>query len=191
MLGQLRADYERHGRRILYPPFWAICNYRFGKWIFKLRFPFFRWFLSKIYGFNSFIILITSGIQLNREAKIGKDLHLIHPGNILISPKAIIGDRCGIMHDVTIGTNSVPIQSVSYGNKFGVPVIGNDVFIGAGAKVLGGIKIGDNAVIAANSLVTTNVPPGTIAIGVPARIIRRRDVNSDSTREQTDVIEES
>lgn len=164
MFDQLRADYIRHGRAILNPPFWAICNYRFGNWALRIRFPFFRWLVSKIYGFNLFIILITGGIELKRETKIGKNLHLIHTGNIRIHPNTVIGDRCGIMHDVTIGINM----------QGGAPQIGNDVFIGVGAKVLGDIVIGDKAVIAANSLVTVDVPSGAVAIGVPAKIINRK-----------------
>jgi serine O-acetyltransferase len=73
----------------------------------------------------------------------------------------VIGDRCGIMHNVTIGTNMTE----------GVPVIGDDVFIGVGACILGDITIGDRVRISANSLVTTDVPPDSIAIGVPAKIL--------------------
>lgn len=162
MFDQLRADYKRHGSKILNPAFWAICNYRYGVWALKIRQPFLYWITSKIYGLNHFIILITSAIELNRETKIGKDLHIIHSGNIHIHPDTVIGDRCGILHDVTIGTNMKP----------GAPIIGNDVFIGAGAKVLGKISIGDGAKIAANSVVINDVPPGTTAIGVPARVLR-------------------
>jgi len=75
----------------------------------------------------------------------------------------VIGDRVGIMHDVTIGTNL---------ERPGTPVIGNDVFIGTGARILGGVKIGDGARIAANSVVLTDVPAGATAIGVPARVMQ-------------------
>ena len=109
-------------------------------------------------------MLITCRIVIPREAKIGKDFHIIHTGNILIHPDTVIGDRCGILHDVTIGTNMKP----------GAPTIGNDVFIGVGAKVLGEITIGNGATIAANTLVTKNIPPGETAIGVPARIVKRK-----------------
>jgi serine O-acetyltransferase len=117
--------------------------------------------LSKIYGLNQFVILITSGIQISCTTVIGEEFHIIHSGNIIIHPDAVIGDRCGILNEVTIGTNMKP----------GCPVIGDDVFIGAGAKVLGHITVGDGARIAANSLVTIDVPPGATAIGVPAEII--------------------
>ncbi len=170
----MKEDYHRHGSVILSPPFWAICNYRFGNWAQEIRLSAGRWVAGKIYGINHFLLLILGGIELNREARIGKDLHLIHTGNIHVHPDAVIGDRCGIMHDVTIGTNDVPGAKLQPNTKTGVPVIGNDVFIGAGAKLLGGITIGDDVVIAANSLVTTNIPSGSIAIGVPARAIKKR-----------------
>jgi len=80
-----------------------------------------------------------------------------------VHPKTVIGERCGIQQDVTIGTNP---------ERNGAPIIGDDVYIGAGAKVLGPVKIGDRARIAANSLVINDVPDDATAIGVPARIIR-------------------
>jgi serine O-acetyltransferase len=109
-----------------------------------------------------FIILITCGIRLHREVTIGKNFHLIHSGNIHIHPSCIIGDNCGIQHDVTLGNNM---------ERRGAPVLGNNVYIGVGAKILGPVTIGDGARIAANSLVVSDVPPGATAIGVPARIL--------------------
>lgn len=163
MLAQIRTDYRLHDRSILNPALWAVLTYRFGVWAATIRFFPFRWTLSKIYGLFFFIILITSGIRLHREVKVGKDLHLIHSGNIHIHPDSKIGDRCGIQQDVVLGINM---------ERKGAPVLGNDVYIGAGAKVLGPVTIGDGARIAANSLVISDVPDGATAIGVPARIIK-------------------
>ncbi len=168
MLKQLRNDYNKHDRSILNPAFWAISNYRFGRRIMRIKFPPLRWLLRKIYGLNLFIILITSGIRLYCETQIGEDFHIIHSGNIQIHPKTIIGDRCGIHQDVTIGQNVGP----------GTPVIGNDVYIGAGAKILGNLTIGDGATIAANSLVISDVKPHSTAIGVPARVWKYSAVDS-------------
>jgi serine O-acetyltransferase len=174
MFKQLRSDYRRHNKSILNPAFWAICNYRFGKRVMRIKFVPLRWILSKIYGFNLWITLITIGTRLLREIKIGEDFHIIHPWNIHIHPDTVIGDRCGIMHEVTIGTNMRP----------GAPVIGNDVFIGPGAKILGKITIGNGATIAANSLVIKDVPPYSVAIGVPAKIRKRKYsvIKKDSNR---------
>jgi serine O-acetyltransferase len=93
---------------------------------------------------------------------VGEEFHLIHWGNTKIHPGVVIGNRVGIMHDVTLGTTM---------ERPGVPRIGNDVFIGAGAKILGPVTIGDGAVVAANSLVLSDVPPGATAVGVPARVL--------------------
>lgn len=163
MFDQIRSDYKRHDSAALNPALWAILNYRFGVWSLKIRFAPWRWFVSKIYGLNLFLILITSGIRLYRETTIGKNFHLIHSGNTSIHPDVVIGDRCGIQQDVTIGSNM---------GRSGVPTLGNDVYIGVGAKILGDVTIGDGAVVAANSLVIADVPENATAIGVPARIMR-------------------
>jgi serine O-acetyltransferase len=101
-----------------------------------------------------------TGIDLDRNTQVGRGLHIVHGGMVHIHPRTVIGDRVGIMHGVTLGTNMGD----------GAPVVGSDVFIGCHASVLGGVKIGDGARIAANSLVISDVPPGAVAIGVPARV---------------------
>ncbi|CAM2064429.1 Serine acetyltransferase [Sulfidibacter corallicola] len=155
-----REDYHLHGARLRNTAWWAIAIYRFGAWTLERRFPPWRWFVGKIYGLLFFSIGIVNGIEIDRRAKIGEGLHLIHAGNIKIHPAAEIGERCGMMHDVTLGMSP---------GREGAPCIGNDVFIGAGAKILGPVTVGDGAMIAANSLVVTNIPPDVTAIGVPAR----------------------
>jgi serine O-acetyltransferase len=100
-------------------------------------------------------------IPLNTE--LGGGLIMTHPNGIVIHPEARIGPNCLIFQQVTIGM----------GQTEGVPVIGGHVDIGAGAKILGGIRIGDHAKIGANSVVLQDVPAGATAVGVPAKIIRR------------------
>lgn len=163
MFDQLLDDYKRHNSSILNPALWAVLTYRYGVWAAKIEPSVLRWLASKLYGLFFFLVLITSGIRLNREVKIGKGLHLIHSGNIQIHPRTIIGDYCGIQQDVTLGTAM---------ERKGAPIIGNNVYIGKGAAILGHVTIGDGARIAANSLVIADVPPNTTAIGVPARIIK-------------------
>lgn len=162
LLEDLRSDYRRHGRTLKNPAVWALAVYRFGVWSQDIKGPL-GFVVSKVYGSMFLGVQLTTGMVLNREARIGKDLNIVHWGNTRIHPDTVIGDRCGIMHDVTIGTNM---------ERDGVAVIGDDVFIGAGAKILGPVRIGSGARIAANSLVLQDVPEGATAVGVPARILR-------------------
>ena len=96
--------------------------------------------------------------------KLGGGLLLPHPAGVVIHPDACIGDNCLIMQQVTIGTGSRP----------GLPRIGSNVNIYAGAKVLGGVLVGDGAEIGANAVVVRDVPPNCVAVGVPAMVRKKR-----------------
>ncbi|MGB5810642.1 MAG: serine acetyltransferase [Polyangiales bacterium] len=156
-----RQDVERHGGEYRNSAIWHMALYRFGNWSLARKNRQLRWLTSKMYGAVTPLMEILTGVRMDRMTRIGEGFHIVHTdAPISIHPEAIIGDRVGVMHGVTIGTNTGE----------GVPQIGNDVFIGTGAVVLGDITIGDNVSIAANSLVTTNVPPNSVAVGVPAKI---------------------
>src|SRR5437763_8784365 len=103
VLGDLREDFRRHGSSWRNPAFWAVATYHIGNWADQLPQPL-RGVGGKVYGVLSFCVELSSGITLNREARIGRDLHLVHSGNIKVHPGTVIGDRVGIMHDVTLGT---------------------------------------------------------------------------------------
>lgn len=161
MFENIREDYEVHGRSIRNRAFWAMVTYRYGRWARGLPSPFLRSIAGMIYGALYVWTGIVTGVHMPREVTIGRRFHIIHAdGSLSIHPDTVIGDDVGVMHNVTIGTNM----------STAVPTIGNNVFIGVGAVVLGGIKVGDGARIAANSLVISDVPPGSVAMGVPARI---------------------
>ena len=104
---------------------------------------------------------VVSGADIPFTCAIGKGLLIPHPNGIVIHPEAIIGMNCLIMQQVTIGTLEMG----------GVPVIEDQVDIGAGAKILGNVRIGKNAKIGANAVVLSDVPSGAVAVGVPARIV--------------------
>jgi serine O-acetyltransferase len=101
--------------------------------------------------------------DIHRMASIQADLDLPHPTGIVIHQDAVIGPRCVLMQQVTIGILASGVA----------PVVGSDVYVGAGAKVLGGIRIGDRVRIGANAVVLRDVPNDCTAVGIPARIIHR------------------
>jgi len=174
-LEHVRGDFERNGRRLLNIAWWPLFVYRFGVWSLSLSQPA-RFLTSKVYGLLYFIVHLLSGTAIVREARIGEDLLLPHSGSIIIHPDAVVGDRCAIFHEVTLGATI---------EREGAPRVGDDVFIGPGAKILGPVAIGDGARIAANSLVLSDVPAGAHAIGVPARAFAapRADVQSSGSRQ--------
>ena len=160
----VRGDYERHGRSLTEPAFVSLLIYRYGRWATQRRNPLGRWIANKFYGVLKLFILNITKIWIPPQVVIGEDFHIIHAeGSLSIHPDVVIGDRCGVMHNVTIGTNM----------GSGAPVIGDDVFIGVNSTVLGPIRIGDRVRIGANTSVTRNVPADSIAIGSPARVFAR------------------
>jgi serine O-acetyltransferase len=101
--------------------------------------------------------------DIEPRAQLGQRLMLPHPNGVVIHEDAIVGDDCMIMQQVTIGM----IGDAE------VPTIGNNVYIGAGAKIIGKVSVGDGARIGANAVVTQDVPTNCTAVGVPARVISR------------------
>jgi serine O-acetyltransferase len=97
------------------------------------------------------------------QATLGRGLMLPHPNGIVIHEDAIVGDDCMIMQQVTIGMIGEDC----------VPRLGNNVYVGAGAKIIGKVEIGDGARIGANAVVTKDVPANHTAIGIPARLLER------------------
>lgn len=164
MFEELRQDYIRHGRSLTEPAFVSLAVYRYGRWAIARRSRIARWVANKFYGLMKIFILNVTKVWIPPQVTIGKDFHIIHAeGSLSIHPDVVIGDRCGVMHNVTIGTNM----------GAGAPVIGDDVFIGVNATVLGKIRIGDRVRIGANTAVSTNVPSDSIAVGSPAKIYPR------------------
>lgn len=110
-------------------------------------------------------IISNCNIIISMKAKIGKNIYFPHPQNIIIGDGSIVGDNCTIYHDVTLGQNH---------GKY--PVIGDNVIIYPGAKIIGDVKVGNDAIIGANAVVVKDVLDNQIVGGVPAKVI---GVNSD------------
>ena len=105
------------------------------------------------------------GFQISYKTEIGGGLYLGHWGPVVVNPKAKIGKNCNLAHGVTIG-------QTNRGGKEGVPEIGDNVWIGTNAVIVGGIKIGNNVLIAPNAYVTTDVEDDSIVVGNPARMMK-------------------
>ena len=154
---------------LLYPGFHILVYHRVAHWLFEHKHFFLaRWVSQR--GRHK------TGIEIHPGAKIGKCLFIDHGMGIVFGETAEIGDNCTIYHGVTLGGTGK-----DSGKRH--PTIGNNVLIGTGAKVLGPFKVGDNSRIAANSVVLREVPPDCTAVGIPARIVRRRGADVDYATE--------
>jgi serine O-acetyltransferase len=132
----------------------AMLWFRFGSWCKKKRIPLLKGFIQRgLYRWY--------GLEISPGAKIGGGLYIAHPIGSVIHVERI-GENCSIIAGVTIGRR----------NTMRFPRIGNNVFVGAGARILGDIDIGDDAVVGANAVVIDDVPAGGTAVGIPAKIIR-------------------
>jgi serine O-acetyltransferase len=166
MFDHIRADLRAHGGRWGAQGFWALLVYRFGRWRYGVRPAPLRKCFSLLYHLLYKLVQILTGIELPCEVQIGRNFVIDHFGGIVVSGYARFGDDCRIRNGVVVGLARVddPVA----------PVIGNNVDIGAGAKLLGRITIGDNVVIGANAVVVRDVPSDSIAVGVPAVARSRR-----------------
>jgi len=120
--------------------------------------------IGKFYRFILRHYQIKYGFQIYPETEIGEGFYLGRWGALVINPKTIIGKNCNIAQGVTIG-------QTNRGKSIGVPKIGNEVWIGANAVIVGGITIGDNVLIAPNAYVNMDVPSNSVVVGNPAQII--------------------
>lgn len=126
---------------------------RLGTWCAHKRIP-----LTK--SFFSAILYYLHGLEMSPGADIGGGLYIAHPRGVVIVAHRI-GRNCSVIANVTVGMR----------NEWAFPEIGDDVFIGAGARVLGNIKIGNGAKIGANAVVINDVPAGATVVGIPARVV--------------------
>ena len=166
MFENIRQDLRAHGGAWGAQGFWVLVVYRFGRWRFGVRPLFVRKIFSLLYKVAFKLIQIVTGVELPCEVHIGRNFVIDHFGGIVISGYAKFGDNCRIRSGVVVGLRRV--------DEPGAPVIGDNVDIGAGAKLLGPIAIGNNVAIGANAVVLDDVPDNCIAIGVPAVIKSRR-----------------
>ena len=166
MFDNIRADLRAHNGNWGAQGVWALLVYRFGRWRYGIHNRWLRLPFSILYKILKLLSQILTGIDLPCEVTVGRRFKIEHFGDIIISGDTVFGDDVVIRNGVTVGLKRT--------HERGAPVIGNRVDIGAGAKVLGPIRIGDDVAIGANAVVLQDVPPNSLAIGVPAQIRPRR-----------------
>lgn len=121
-----------------------------------------------------------TGIEIHPAAQIGKGLFIDHGCAVVIGETTIIGDNCTIYQGATLGGTGKHV-----GKRH--PTIGNNVMIGAGAKVLGPVTIGDNSKVAAGAVVLKDIPENSTAVGIPARVVRGKTAPKEQTLDQMNI----
>jgi serine O-acetyltransferase len=169
MFDNIRNDLEVYKGNWGAQGFWVMVVYRFGRWRYGISSKLLRKVFSIIYRILYKIIQIITGIEFPCEVEVGRNFIIDHFGGIVVSGYARFGNDCRIRNGVVVGLKNL--------DNIAAPVIGNNVDIGAGAKVLGNISIGNNVLIGANAVVICDIPDNSIAVGVPA-IIKIR-LNND------------
>ena len=146
---------------LYYPGFQAIIAHRFLSWLWRMNNPiacfFARWF--------QYQVKIITNIEIHPGAKIGENLFIDHGSGVVIGETSIIGDDVTIYQGVTLG-------GVATKKEKRHPTLGSNIVVGAGAKVLGNITIGDYVQIGANSVVLKDVPSKSTVVGIPGRIVK-------------------
>ncbi|MBQ9112888.1 MAG: serine O-acetyltransferase [Clostridia bacterium] len=150
---------------LLYPGVHALLAYRLAHSLHEKEHYFAARAISQTARF-------VTGIEIHPAAKIGKGLMIDHGMGVVIGETAEIGDNCTLYQGVTLGGTGKDV-----GKRH--PTLGNNVMVGAGAKVLGPFTIGDNTKIAANAVVLDEIPDNCTAVGIPAKVVRREGLRVD------------
>ena len=159
---------------ILYQGFHAILFYRISSAFWRLKLQFLGRLISQ-FG------RLFTGIEIHPGAKIGKRLVIDHGSGVVIGETAEIGDDVTLYHDVTLGGVAPSVESMSQVGQKRHPTIENRVIIGSGAQILGPIRVGKDARVGSNAVVTQDVPSGVTAVGIPARVIMPKEKNLRGT----------
>jgi serine O-acetyltransferase len=150
---------------LLYPGVHALMAYRLSHALHKKE----KYFAARAVSQAARFI---TGVEIHPGAKIGKGLVIDHGMGVVIGETAEIGDNCTLYQGVTLGGTGKDV-----GKRH--PTLGNNVMVGAGAKVLGPFTIGDNTKIAANAVVLDEIPDNCTAVGIPAKVVRREGLRVD------------
>jgi serine O-acetyltransferase len=155
---------------LLVPRVWAIVVYRFRRWAHTAGMPFIlRLPLSAVGSLVAGFVEAVTHIELPSQANIGPGLFLPHAGYVIVASNATIGRHCTLTQGVTIGH-----RAGGHELSFDSPVIGDRVYVGPGAAILGPVHVGDDVLIGANAVVVNSVSPRAVVVGNPAHVISMR-----------------
>ena len=166
LFAQIREDWIAHGRDWTRPGFRAVAIHRFGNWRMRIGNAILRAPFSVLYRMMFRYVRNHYGIELPYSAVVGRRVIFEHQGAVVIHGDSHIGDDSIIRQGVTLGNKTLD-------RPRDAPRLGQRVNVGAGAKILGAVTIGDGATIGANAVVLKDVPAGAIAIGIPAKVLPR------------------
>lgn len=138
--------------------FWMrTCLYTKSHMVLKYTiYPFARFLLGRL--------IFKLGISIPVDTKIGSGFYIGHFGGIVVNGRSVIGKNCNISHGVTLGQGN-------RGKNVGYPTLGDNIYIGPGAKIVGAVKIGNNVAIGANCVVTKDIPDNSVVVGIPGKVI--------------------
>ena len=156
---------------LTYPGVKAVFFHQISNFFYKAGFDLIARIISQTIRFFT-------GIEIHPGAKIGKNLFIDHGMGVVIGETSEIGDNVTIYQNVTLGGSSPSIDSERQRHEKRHPTIGNDVVIGSGAQIIGPIKVGNNARIAANAVVVKDVPENATMVGIPARAVKLENKGS-------------
>ncbi|MBN8842317.1 MAG: serine acetyltransferase [Sphingomonadales bacterium] len=165
---QVAEDLRAHGGEWTRPGFRAVAVHRFGVWRMTVRTTVLRAPLSILYRWGYRHCRNVYGIELPYTVRLGRRVIFEHQGGIVVHGSSAIGDDCIIRQNCTLGIRRMDALDDA-------PTLERGVSVGAGAVILGAIRLGENAQVGANAVVLSDVPPGSLAVGVPAKIVGSTD----------------
>lgn len=166
VLALIKEDYDAHGRDWTRPGFQAMALYRFGVWRMKIEPRALRMPLSALYNTAFVAVRNLYGIEVPYTARIGRRVVLEHQHGIVVHGSSVVGDDCILRQGVTLGIRRMDRLDDA-------PVLGKGVNVGAGAKILGNVQIGDEVAIGANAVVVHDVPAGGVVVGPAGQLLER------------------
>lgn len=162
--GLIREDLRTHEGNLFEQGFWAVATHRFGNWRMGFRSKLLRAPLTILYRILFKWVEWTCGITLPYTVKLGRRVRIWHHGGMILHARSI-GDDVHIRQTTTFGV-------ARRGENRAIPIIEDRVDIGCGVCILGSVRVGHDSVIGANSVVLKDVPPYSLVVGAPARVVR-------------------